>query len=60
MFESCEKPVVPFAPEIPFQRNETIHQKVSIPSIRETRSFSKIIRENIVSTIFRNAESINL
>lgn len=59
MFESCEKPVVPFAPEIPFQRDETIHQKVSIPSIRETRSFSKI-RENTVSTIFRNAESINL
>lgn len=39
MFESCEKPVVPFAPEIPFQRDETILQKVSItsPFVRRDR-----------------------
>lgn len=34
MLESCEKPVVPFAPEIPFhERWNDSFQKVSIPSI---------------------------
>lgn len=44
MFESCEKPVVPFAPEIPFQRDETILQKVSIPSPSD--SWDAIVFEN--------------